>query len=646
MPEPASINMAQRLEQYVPEILRRWEAKARATLPAARRKSRPALLNSIPHFLDELADALSGRGDGASAGPQAPKKHAEQRASLPEYSLEQVVLEYALLRSTIIDVLAASAPVELDDVHVILDTIDLGIAEATSHYVQIQERALRESEERFRLLVEGVKDYAIFMLNPEGHIVSWNRGAERIKGYAADEIIGKHFSIFYTEEDVREGRPQQNLREAINHDSVEDEGLRVRKDGSTFFADVLITSLRDETGGLRGFVKVTRDITERRRMETELRNHVSALAEANHRKDEFLAMLAHELRNPLASVISSAEFLRLHPDNDTDFEQARNIIERQGRHLGRLVDDLLDVARITQGKIALRKSSVELNPLVERVVDTLRPFIEERRQTISVALPDTTVFLEADSTRLSQVLTNLIHNSAKFTEPGGRIDVSVGIERNEAVIQVRDSGSGIEPQLLPHVFDIFTQGSHSHDGSLGIGLTLVKSLVQMHGGTVSARSDGAGKGSEFLVRLPIVEASEAWEADEPTADRALEIPQQSQSPRHVLVVDDNADAAESIAMLLNLYQHKVQVAHSGREALQAAIAERPQVVLLDIGLPDIDGYEVAHRMRAHPALKDVRLVALTGYGQEQDRRRAKQAGFDAHLTKPADLAALQSAINS
>lgn len=639
-------NIANLLEQEAPEILRQWEAKVRVVLPAARSESRPVLRNSIPTFLKELAQTLSGREDSepAESRARAPREHAEQRATLPAYSLEQVIQEYNLLRKVILDVLSASTKIELGELHVILDTIDVGIQEASAYYVKLQSQALQKSEERFRLLVAGVRDYAIFMLDPEGYIVSWNQGAELIKGYTADEIIGKHFSAFYTEDDIRRGKPARNLEKATRDGRLEEEGLRLRKDGSTFFASVLITALKDEKGKLRGFAKVTRDITERRAMETELRKHAEALDDLNRRKDEFLAMLAHELRNPLASIVTSAEILCLHHINDPEIKQAQSIIDRQGKHLARLVDDLLDVARVTQGKIELRKGPIELNKLVDQVADTLRPFIEERQQKFAISLWQTEIWVEADSTRLSQVLSNLIHNSAKFTGNGGHIDLRVCAERDEAIVQIRDTGSGIDSELLPRVFDIFIQGGPTYEGGisgLGVGLTLVKSLVEMHGGTVSAKSEGPGTGSEFVVRLPVLKIGK-MEVDKsvPRSEENLQHPS-----KHILVVDDNIDAAESIAMLLRLLGHTVHVAYSGKEALNAAVSEKPQIVLLDIGLPDMTGYEVARKLKAHSLLKNIQLIALSGYGQEQDRHKSQEAGFNNHLTKPADLTMLQNIIN-
>jgi CheY-like chemotaxis protein len=321
------------------------------------------------------------------------------------------------------------------------------------------------------------------------------------------------------------------------------------------------------------------------------------------------------------------------------------MIDRQVGHLARLVDDLLDVSRITSGKIKLQKEAVELTTILARAVETSRPLIEARRQELTVTLPPEAIPIEADTTRLAQVISNLLNNAAKYTPEGGRIRLTVEKTAHEAVLRVSDSGMGIPADLLPQVFDLFTQGDRSlarSEGGLGIGLTLVKSLVEMHGGRVEARSEGAGKGSEFVVYLPIL-------APSPTAANNAEMEPLARTdgaPRRVLVVDDSADAAESLSMILQARGHQVRTAHDGPAALRAAADFRPEVVLLDIGLPRIDGYEVARRLRGEGGLKDALLVALTGYGQDEDRRRAEEAGFDEHLTKPANLTVLQDLLTS
>ncbi|HZI64223.1 MAG TPA: PAS domain S-box protein, partial [Thermoanaerobaculia bacterium] len=323
------------------------------------------------------------------------------------------------------------------------------------------EQALRQSEERFRLLVESVKDYAIFMLTPQGHVASWNAGAERIKGYRADEIIGKHFSCFYPEEAVASGWPQTELELAVADGRFEDEGWRIRQDGSRFWANVVITAVVDREGRLKGFAKVTRDLTERRRAEAELRAtqvEAAALDEINRRKDEFLAMLGHELRNPLAPILNAVHLLALQPGSaDPTQERARSMIERQVGQMSRLVDDLLEVSRIGRGLIRLEQEDVDLREVVGRALDSTRPLLEQRRHELINNWPLEPIWVHGDPTRLEQVVVNLLNNAAKYTEEGGRIAVGVAQEGGRAVVRVKDNGVGIPPELLPRIFDLFTQ---------------------------------------------------------------------------------------------------------------------------------------------------------------------------------------------
>ncbi len=503
------------------------------------------------------------------------------------------------------------------------------------------DRELRDLEERYRLLMESVKDYAILMIDPEGTVLSWNAGAQRLLGYTEGEIIGAPFTRFFTPEDTDKGLPQNELQRATTEGRAIDENWVVRKDGSRFWASGVTTPLVD--GTLRGFAKVFRDLTERKGAEDALRESegryrklAEELEEMNSRKDKFLAMLSHELRNPLAPILTALHVMQQEQTANPVQQHARTIVERQVRQLSRLVDDLLEASRLTAGKIKVRKERTELRVVVERALETARPLIEARRHELFLSLPDQPVPLYADPTRLEQVVLNLLTNAAKYTPEGGSVSLTAYREDAQAVVRVRDTGVGINPELLPRVFDLFTQaeqGLERTQGGLGIGLALVKSLVEMHEGTVQAQS-AVGQGSEFVVRLP-VKAAPAHH--EPEAAK----PTRSPPVLRVLVVDDNVDAADSLAMLLRLGGHDVREAHSGPAAVQAAQAYQPGVVLLDIGLPGMDGYRVAERLRQQPETQKAILIALTGYGQESDRQRAREAGFDHHLVKPVDPQRLQ-----
>jgi two-component system CheB/CheR fusion protein len=369
----------------------------------------------------------------------------------------------------------------------------------------------------------------------------------------------------------------------------------------------------------------------------DLQRRIDELAGAERRKDQFLAMLAHELRNPLAPIRNAVELMRQVETGDPSFQPAREMVERQVKHLARLVDDLLDVSRINQGSIRLRKEVVDLGTIVQRAVEATRALIDSRGHELKVDLPTDRVRLEADPTRLEQVIANLLNNAAKYTMPGGQIRVQAAQDGNEAVVRVRDNGIGVPPDVLDRVFEPFVQSEGSlarSEGGLGIGLTLVRSLVEMHGGSVEAHSPGLGQGSEFVVRLPA-----RVPAEKPTAipgiPPEIETPYSARGLR-VLVVEDNLDAAESLAALLRLWGHDVRVVHDGLKAIDEAHRQHPEVVLLDIGLPGLDGYQVAKRLREDAELDGTLLVAMTGYGQPDDRRRSREAGIHHHFVKPVE----------
>ena len=379
---------------------------------------------------------------------------------------------------------------------------------------------------------------------------------------------------------------------------------------------------------------VTNDVTERKMYE-------EALSIADRRKDEFIATLAHELRNPLAPVRTGLQVLRLAPDADVS-ALTLDMMERQLGQMTRLIDDLLDVSRITSSKVLLRLECVSVHSIAEVAVEVARPLIESGHHALVVDLPKTPLWLNADATRLAQVLGNLLNNSAKYSPGGGRITLAARREGDEAVIEVSDTGLGIPRDMLGKVFEMFTQVNRTLDlaqGGLGIGLALVKRLVDMHHGTVTAESPGAGRGSTITIRLPTVAAPPA--AAEPYRPPAEETPPTS---RRILVVDDNVDGATTLAMMLDLSGHQTRVAFSGREALEIAAAFRPEVVFLDIGLPGMSGHEVAQHFRADPLLNEAMLVAVTGWGSKDDQRRSKEAGFDVHLTKPVEPAIFDEVI--
>lgn len=500
------------------------------------------------------------------------------------------------------------------------------------------ERVLHESEERYRTVAEQVKDYAIFRIDIQGRALTWNQGVQRILGFAEAEFLGQDIvEIIFTPEDVQSGAVQRELDTAAAQGTASNDRWMRRRNGERFFANGVTTALKSDSGELVGFTKVMRDVTEQHQMQNQIEEQAERLADESRRKDEFLAMLSHELRNPLASIVNATQLLRLQQDRNPIQTQAHGIINRQVAQLAHLVDDLLEVSRISTGRIRLNAEHVDLRSIIQRALETTQPQVSRKGQSLAQSLPDDPLWVMGDPMRLEQVVVNLLNNAVKYTDRGGDILVALHREGNDAILRVRDTGVGIAPDMLPRIFDLFTQADRSLDraqGGLGIGLSLVQSLVSLHGGRVAARST-LGKGSEFIVTLPILPPQ-----DSQTAVTLTEAP-----PAHalkVLVVDDNIDAAQSVAMLLQALGHDARLAHDGVQAMKAALEYRPDVVLLDIGLPLVDGFAVAKRLRQEPALGDVVLVALTGYGQESDRQQSREAGFDHHLVKPVDFAKIES----
>jgi PAS domain S-box-containing protein len=504
------------------------------------------------------------------------------------------------------------------------------------------ETALRKSDARLRDLVDTAAE-GVWILDSDRRTTYVNRRMAEMLERPVHEILGHSGDgLFAPESRTEIAEVWEECRR----------GFRDRREigfllpgGRRLWASASVSPVLDEDGGFGGILAMLTDVTERRLLDEELRRRVEELAAEDRRKDEFLAMLAHELRNPLAAISNAGHVLDQGGAADARTRDLVAVIGRQIRHLSRLVDDLLDVSRFTRGRIELRKGPVELRPIVEGAVETTRPLLERQEHRLTVSLPGEPVMLEADATRIEQVLANLLNNAAKFTEPGGRIDLSADIQDGEAVLRVKDNGPGIAPDLLPRIFDLFVQEDRSlarSHGGLGIGLTLVRSLVERHGGRVEAHSAGPGQGSELVVRLPVLPAGEP--AGEP-AGRPPEPPPSEapigQASARVLLVEDNLDAADALAELLRMWGHEVEVVHDGAAAVERAVSTRPDVVLLDIGLPGMDGFQVAGALRALPHLRGALLVALTGYGQEADRQRSAAAGFDHHLIKPVDLGELR-----
>jgi PAS domain S-box-containing protein len=498
-----------------------------------------------------------------------------------------------------------------------------------------RENAQRLADARFLAAIVESSNDAIARKTLEGVIQTWNAGAARLFGYTAEEAIGRHISLIIPDEHRAE--EDDILARIRAGESIEAfETVRRRKDGSLVPISLTVSPIRGEEGRIVAASKTARDITDRRRADARILALLDELKAADRRKDEFLATLAHELRGPLAPMRNMFEVMKRTHDAEDFVDQFRGTMERQLGQLTHLVDDLIDVSRITRGKIELRKEHVELASILHHSVEATRPSAEAAHHHVRVSLPQEPVYLDADPMRLVQVFTNLLSNAFKYTEPGGTIVLSAAAECGEAVVRVKDSGVGLTREQLDRVFEMFSQVDRSLErtqGGLGIGLTLARRLVELHDGMIEARSEGPGKGSEFVVRFPSVPAMPKGEpVHHDTTPTTL--------PARILIVDDNPDTAASLQMLLDLTGHETRIAHDGVEAVEAAERFRPQVVLLDIGLPKLNGFDTCRRIRAQAWGKDIIIIALTGWGQEADRRKSKEAGFDHHMVKPVDYAAL------
>jgi len=519
------------------------------------------------------------------------------------------------------------------------------------------EERLRQSEEMFRLLVSAVRDYAIFMLDPTGHIVTWNAGAERINGYKPDEIIGKHFAIFYPEVDKESHKPERELEIARRTGVYEEEGWRLRKDGSRFWSNVLITAVRDEQGELRGFAKVTRDITERKQAEETQRALVEqqqarlqaederrraeqsyrVAQEANRAKDEFLMTLSHELRTPMTAILGWARLLPSMSPEDTNFREAIDQIARGAQMQARLIDDVLDVSRIVSGKLRLSRETVDVSRIIAASLDAVRPTAEAKAITLSTSLGPSLGTVIADPTRLQQVLWNLLTNAVKFTPRGGKVEVGARRTSSHVQFTVTDSGEGIDPDFLPHVFEAFRQAENPNTrihGGLGLGLSIVRYIAEAHGGTVAAESAGRGKGATFTVTLPVAAVAPAV-SQTPTPLRVgRTIDRERLRGIRILLVDDDHSGREMVRTILTQSGAEVSAYESGPQALAVLDHMRPDLVITDLAMPVMDGYTMVRELRKRNDVAGIKIIALTAF--PTGTSMADPSLFDIVLAKPID----------
>jgi hypothetical protein len=500
--------------------------------------------------------------------------------------------------------------------------------------------ALHQTAEQFHILVDSVEEYAIYLLDPTGNVATWNTGAQKIKQYTADEIIGKNFACFYTAEDVAAEKPQRNLCEAARRGRIRDQGPRVRKDGSTFQAEVVLIALRDSSGNIRGYSKVTRDITDQIRTR-EFEAEKIAAEKASKAKDDFLAALSHELRTPLTPALAAANYLASNAARlPSEFEEDLKIIKRNVQLQARLIDDLLDVTRIARGKLQLHLEPVDANALVREAIAIADSAIAAKKLKISAEFNAKKQFILADSIRLQQVFWNLINNAVKFTSPGGQIAIRTSNDDGDHFhFEITDNGIGIERERLAFLFTPFEQADPSvtrQFGGLGLGLAISKRLIDLHNGRIEAESRGRSFGATFKVTLDALPEGAAEEWTESA------VPKRVAKQLRILLVEDHRDTRQALSRLLTHFGHQTSVANNIQSALEIMASQTFDLVLCDIGLPDGSGYEVVLQAKRKGPVK---AVAITGFGTDEDIRRSKEAGFDFHLVKPIDLAELQGVLD-
>ena len=633
-------------------LIERWCKRAMEEQPNAKRVHHEALRDQFVDLLAALGRSLAQSDSPDQSLHRFPAiEHGEQRWE-SGWSLPEVVRDYQILRLVILEYLVETLDrhVRAREVMAIGLALDEAIAASVGMYVSNREQFIlaigQERLEQEKQAKAGLEKWeqifqhagwGVAILNAVDHTLQTvNPAFAQMHGYAIEELAGKPLNLCLA--------PEAHADWLMNAGLVDQNGnhvyesVHIRKDGTRFPVLTHATTVRDEADKPLYQAANFQDITHRKELEESLRRQAEALRQIDQRKDEFLAMLAHELRNPLASLLNAANALRLSGIRDDNVADATDIVERQVKYMVRMVDDLLDVTRISLGKLELRKQRFDLAAAITQAAQISRPLIEARKHELTVHLPAQSLCLEADRARVEQMLVNLLTNAAKYSDPGGKISVMAAREEDWAVLRVRDTGVGIPRDMLLRIFGLFTQLDSTRarsGGGLGIGLTLVHRLVKMHGGEVTAHSDGPGRGSEFVLKLPIGNAQQR-PGDSEKDRQTNQVP-----PRHILLIEDNADGRVTLQRLLQLLGHRVDIAEDGVRGVAAALANRPQVALIDIGLPTMDGYEVAEKIRAELG-KKIFLIALTGYGQTNDRRRALEAGFDAHVTKPVDITELSA----
>ena len=558
-------------------------------------------------------------------------EHAGELDRLAIFDEQPLPIERRRLQTTVRRLDGSAVPVEITVCSVPFD----GRMEVAYLFRDLTaERLAEESDRRFRILLDALKDFSITMLDAQGRIATWSAGGTIVMGYEADEIIGQPATIFYAPEDVREGRPARDLEIAARDGHLEFEGWRVRRDGSVFWANIVISALYDANGRVQSFAEVTRDVSRRRRLEE--------LEASSQRMSQFLALLGHELRNPLAPLRNTISTIRLRKSDDA-FAAEHLVIDRQLAHLTQLVDDLLDAGRVTLGRVRIEKRPVSIKEIIDLSVEGGSHLLHDRQQRLSVSMPAEPLIIDGDLTRMVQLVQNLLHNAVKFSPPGSEVSLRVFRAGRLIAIEVSDQGRGIDPSMIDAIFNLFVQETPTDEqrnrAGLGIGLTLAQSIAEMHGGHIEVHSLGREQGSTFTVWLP------EFETEAPTdAHPAEPVDTTANTALRILVVDDNEDSANSMASLASLFGHDTLTAYDGASSIRVAATFDPHLILLDLSMPGMTGFAVLPHLRMLPGCSHTMIVAMTGLGTSDDKRRTQEAGFDGHLTKPVALDEFERAV--
>ena len=638
------VSAADRIREHKESIVDAWHAYIVKRLPPEARHDKHKLVNAIPEFLDRLANALEPgvNGEDANRGNVLSTEHGIQRADIGHYTVDRIMTDYFELEHAIMDTILPRGPLSADEAKTIVISLQTAMAEAVKSFVSAVEYKRNEAETEYQILVREVKDYAIFMLDPSGVVATWNVGAERIKGWKAQEAIGHHFRMLYCEEDRIAGRPEKNIELTRIHGRHEEQWWRVRKDGTRFWAMITITAMYNGGGKLIGFSKVVRDLTEKKRTEDELKTAKEASDAASHMKTTFLANMSHEIRTPLNAILGFSDMLGEPSLTEEMKKNYHEIIHRNGRVLGRLIDDILDLSKIEAGRLEVEIVRMPIRQMFGEIVGFFEGRAREKGVDVTLNIPDETPdYISSDPVRIRQILNNIVGNAVKFTDKG-EIKVFAHVKnrmlrRPILCIRVEDSGPGISPEDRERLFKPFSQVDESTTrrfGGTGLGLALSRRLARELGGDVEILDCPPGRGCIFEIHVEDQAAANRTYPTSESPKRPMDRLTTELLGRRILVVEDSKDNQLLVSRILAKHGASVEVAVNGLEGYEKALRGKYDLVLMDIQMPVLDGLSATQKLRAHGFENPI--VALTAHAMPEEREKCLAAGCDDHLVKPID----------